>query len=152
MSIRAASLKILPDARDGDRTLVMIEEATAKRLEELRLSLLRLHKVLLDDERGAYEKVNGPIGSPGRVLSLVMSDPFFDWLHKISQMIVKIDETVENEESKSEAADAIFGEARALILHKGPETEFSKRYKAVLQRNPAAVLQHSVVLKSLHDD
>lgn len=130
----------------------MMDEATRARIENLRLGLLRLHKVLLDDERSAYEKLNGPMGPPGRVLSLVMSDPFFDWLHKISQMIVRIDETQEDEEAKDETADAIFGDSRSLVLHKGPETEFSKRYKAVLQRNPAAVLAHAVVLKVLHDD
>ncbi|MES2963396.1 MAG: hypothetical protein V4760_05865 [Bdellovibrionota bacterium] len=130
----------------------MIDEATRKRMEELRLSLLRLHKVLLDDEREAYEKINGPIGSPGRVLSLVMSDPFFDWLHRISQAIVKIDETLEDDEATGERADALFTEARAMVLHKGPETPFMRRYKHILQRNSAAVLAHAEVLKTLFDD
>lgn len=121
-------------------------------MEDLRINLLRLHKVLLDDERAAYEKTNGPIGSPGRVLSLVMSDPYFDWLHRISQMIVRIDETLEDEKAEAAAIDALFGETRSLILHKGPETEFTRRYKAVLQRNSGAVLAHANVLKSLHDD
>lgn len=130
----------------------MIEAATKTRLESLRINLLRLHKVLLDHERGVYEKENGPIGSPGRVLSLVMSDPFFDWLHKISQTIVKIDETLEDEESTSSTADEIFGDTKTMILSKGPETEFIRRYKAVLQKDSAAVLAHANVLKSLHDD
>ncbi len=130
----------------------MIDETTKKRMDDLRVSLLRLHKVLLDHERVAYETVYGPIGSPGRVLSLVMSDPWFDWLHRISQMIVKIDEIQEGEESSAAEADAIFGDARALILNKGPETEFMRRYKAALQKNSAAVLAHAQVLKSLHDD
>ena len=130
----------------------MIEVATKKRMEELRLRLLRLHKVLLDDEREAYERIAGPIGGPGRVLSLVMSDPFFDWLHRISQTIVKIDETVENDESTSEQADAIFADTREMVLHKGPETNFMRRYKHVLQKNPAAVLAHAEVLKALFDD
>jgi hypothetical protein len=130
----------------------MIEDATKKRMEELRIRLLRLHKVLLDDEREAYERINGPIGGPGRVLSLVMSDPFFDWLHRISQTIVKMDETLEDEEATSEQADAIFTDTRTMILHKGPETNFMRRYKHVLQRNSAAVLAHAEVLKVLFDD
>lgn len=125
---------------------------TLSRLDGLRTMLLRLHKILLDDERGAYEKVHGPIGSAGRVLSLVMSDPWFNWLHKISQLIVKIDELQENEEGKEEQASALFGEARDLILAKDPESEFAKAYKNALQRSSAAVGAHADALQAIRDD
>jgi hypothetical protein len=69
-----------------------LDQLTTQKLTGLRLSLLRLHKVLLDDERASYEKAHGPIGSISQVLSLVMSDPWFDWLHTFSRQIVKIDD------------------------------------------------------------
>jgi hypothetical protein len=129
-----------------------LEAATLGRLDFLRTQLLRLHKVLLDDERAAYEKVHGPIGSAGRVLSLVMSDPWFDWLHKISQLIVKIDELQENENGTEALSEQLFSEAKDLILAKEPESAFSKAYRAALQRSSAAVGAHAEALKAIRDD
>jgi hypothetical protein len=121
-------------------------------IESVRIQLLRLHKVLLDDERKAYERLNGPMGTPGQVLSLVMSDPFFDWLHAISRLIVKIDEISESAEATEEAASALVTQARDLVLARDADSQFSRNYKAALQRNPAAVLAHAEVLKAVRDD
>jgi hypothetical protein len=64
-----------------------LEPILLAHMEAVRIQLLRLHKVLLDDERKSYEFLNGPMGPPGKVLSLVMTDPFFDWLHAISRLM-----------------------------------------------------------------
>ena len=136
------------------------------RLDALRTMLLRLHKVFLDDEREAYEKMNGPMGAPGQVLSLVMSHPWFDYLHRISQLIIKIDQVQEQahkqgagqelsigeEPVTNEIAEQLFKSAKALILGTSGANEFTRRYKEVLKRNPGAVLAHAEVLKTLHDD
>ncbi len=129
-----------------------LSPATLALLESVRVQLLRLHKILLDDERAAYERIKGPMGTPGQVLSLVMSDPFFDWLHSISRLIIKFDELSESAEGTEEQATALIGRARDLILAKGEESEFTRKYKAALQRNSAAVLQHAEVLKTFRDD
>ena len=92
------------------------------------------------------------MGGPSQVLSLVMSDPFFDWLHSISRLIVKIDETSEAADATEESAAALIAQARDLILSKNPESEFSGTYRSALQRNPAAVLAHGEVLKAFRDD
>ena len=92
------------------------------------------------------------MGGPSQVLSLVMSDPFFDWLHSISRLIVKIDETSEAADATEESAAALIAQARDLILSKNPESEFSGKYRSALQRNPAAVLAHGEVLKAFRDD
>ncbi len=132
-----------------------MQSRTRQRLDELRLKLLRLHKVLLDDERGAYERLFGPVTSTGQMLGLVMSDPFFDWLHHLSRLIVRIDETSEDEDASDETANACVVSVLTLLLpNKEPnqETEFGKRYAAVLARNPDAVLAQGNVLKAVHDD
>lgn len=129
-----------------------LDPATLTLIESVRVQLLRLHKVLLDDERKAYERLKGPMGTPGQVLSLVMSDPFFDWLHAISRLIVKMDELTESPEGTEEAASALITQARDLVLAKDPDSQFSRNYKASLQRNPAAVLAHAEVLKAVRDD
>ena len=129
-----------------------LEPASLTHLESVRVQLLRLHKVLLDDERAAYERLRGPMGTPGQVLSLVMSDPFFDWLHGISRLVIQFDELSESAEATEAQATALVAKARDLVLARVVETDFSRKYKAALQRNSAAVLAHAEVLKALRDD
>ena len=129
-----------------------LDPATLAHLESVRVQLLRLHKVLLDDERAAFERIKGPMGTPGQVLSLVMSDPVFAWLHSISRLIIKFDELSESSEGTEAQANELLSRARELILPKVADDEFARKYKASLQRNSAAVMQHAEVLKALRDD
>ncbi len=69
-----------------------------QRLTELRDGLLRLHKTLLDSERACYERDIARIGSSGEFLKLVLYDPWFAWLHELSEFVVLIDETLDAEE------------------------------------------------------
>lgn len=130
-------------------TRIPLNQATRQRLLDLHRGLLRLHKSLLDDERAAYEKINGPVGGAGRVLELVMNDPWFDWLRRISEIIVEIDQVTDSEESTIDEAHGIIQKLRNLFKPQGAETPFMARYKAVLQRNPEAVLGHIEVQKLL---
>ena len=65
---------------------------TRARLAELRTRLLDLHKALLDDAKVAYEMDRGRIPSAGALLQLVIGDPWFAWLQRLSGLIVRIDE------------------------------------------------------------
>src|SRR5277367_6910536 len=66
-----------------------------QRLTELRNGLLALHKTLLDSERAVYERDIARINSSGELLNLVLYDPWFAWLHELSEFVVLIDETVD---------------------------------------------------------
>lgn len=131
-------------------------ELTRKKLTDLHRVLLHLHKVLLDNEKYEYEKVYGPVQGSGQLLSLVMSDPWFDWLHQISRMIVEIDELTENSETSTEQAFDLIETARRLFNANEDgsdlEAEFMQKYKAVLKREPGAVLAHIEVQKVLQPD
>ena len=74
-----------------------------KQLSDLRSPLLNLHKALLDDARVAYELVRGSVGSSANLLQLVISDPWFAWLHSVSELIVRIDETVATDSPATDA-------------------------------------------------
>ena len=74
---------------------VPTEDRTRQRLTDLRNGLLKLHKVLLDSERDAYDHNISRITSSGQLLDLVLNDPFFAWLRELSQFIVLIDETLD---------------------------------------------------------
>ena len=73
-------------------------------LRDLRGRLLHLHKVLLDDARATYEMDRGRVPSNYSLLQLVINDPWFAWLHALSELVVRIDQTVEPE-APATAAD-----------------------------------------------
>jgi len=68
-------------------------------LRDLRNKLLRLHACLLETERIAYEQVRGRVSS-GELLQLVEHEQFA-WLHRISELVVQIDEMLQADEPVS---------------------------------------------------
>lgn len=127
-----------------------VSESTLHRLTELRHSLLRLHKVLLDFEREAYERAHGRINNSYEVLQLVMHDPWFAWLHSLSELVVQIDEMLDTEEPLKEGeAVATIEQARVLLTPSETGSGFQKKYFTSLQQSPDVVLVHSEVMKYL---
>lgn len=127
-------------------------EPLVQQLREVRRGLLRLHKILLDQERAQYEKTRGPVSS-GQLLQLVINDEQFAWLHSISELIVRIDERFDDDEPMTlDDARRLLGEARTLLIGTEFEDAFQQKYYAALQVNPDAVLAHkelSLILSNL---
>ena len=119
-----------------------LPSATRHRLEKLRHALLRLHRVLLDDERAAYERSHGRI-SAGETLQLLLGHPQFAWLRSISEMVVQVDEMLEAKEPTTQAAaNDLLKQARLLFPPATMESEFTSKYRDALQRLPELVLTH----------
>jgi len=123
-------------------------DSARERLNSLRNGLLRLHKSLLDSERAVYERDVERITTTGQYLGLVLNDPWFAWLHELSQFIVLIDETLDLDEPAS-AADAarLIAQARDLVSPSEEAAGFRRRYFDAMQRDPAVVLAHSDMMK-----
>ena len=68
------------------------QDGIRQRLTGLRDELLRLHKTLLDSESASYDRDIARIRSRGQLLELVLHDPWFAWLHELSQLVVLIDD------------------------------------------------------------
>ena len=129
---------------------VTLSSDTRTRLGELRMRLLDLHKALLDDAKGAYEMDRGHIPSVGALLQLVISDPWFAWLQQLSGLIVRIDETTAADANATEAdARALFDRVDKLLVPKETGDGFARRYYEALQRQPAVVLAHGDVKRTL---
>ena len=127
----------------------LMSEATRQRMDKLRRALLRLHKALLNDERLAYERVYGPV-TGGELLQLVINHEQFNWLHAVSQFIVRIDEMLDAEEPVTGTdAESLLIQARGLLKPTEEGTEFERNYLAALQRDPDVVLAHREVTKLL---
>lgn len=128
-------------------------ELTRDGLKELRHGLLRLHKLLLDLERRDYERARGRIGNSYEFLQLVLKDPWFDWLHRLSELIVQIDESLDTRDVEhvmtDEDAKALIERAKSLLAPSETGTQFQKNYFLALQQSPDVVLLHSEVMRLL---
>jgi len=119
-----------------------------QRLTDLRNALLRLHKILLDSERATYEHEVARINSPNELLSLVLYDPWFAWLHELSQFVVLIDESLDADEPPNGLdAERFIIQARALLTPNEEGVGFERRYFEALQRDPNVVLGHAEARK-----
>ncbi len=124
----------------------LMTDANRARLRELRGKLLQLHKVLLDDARVAYEMDRGRIPSNAALLQLVISDPWFAWLHSLSELVVRIDETVDADSPATDAdASTLIDQVERLLTASETGQGFQRRYYDALQRQPAVVLAHADV-------
>lgn len=130
----------------------LMSEAQRLRLRDLRGRLLHLHKVLLDDTRATYEMDRGRIPSNATLLQLVISDPWFAWLHALSELIVRLDQTAEPESPSTDAdAGALVDQVEQLLTASETGDEFQRRYFEALQRQPAVVLAHADVRRTIRE-
>ncbi|HZF02535.1 MAG TPA: hypothetical protein VE344_11660 [Methylomirabilota bacterium] len=119
-----------------------------ERLQQVRDSLLKLHKTLVDSERATYEKTFGKIPSSNQFLNLVMNDPWFAWLHPLSQLIVSMDEALDEKEPLTAGkVDALVKESSALLIASEASEGFARHYFDALQRDPDVVFAHADAAK-----
>lgn len=120
-----------------------------QRLTELRIKLLRLHKLLLDTERVTYEQVRGQV-SRGELLQLVINHEQFAWLHRLSELIVQIDDLLNADEPlTAETITDLLSDIRVLLTPNELGDDFAVKYDAAFQRNPDVVLAHADVVTLL---
>jgi hypothetical protein len=119
-------------------------ETTRRSLHELRTALLRLHKRLLEIERIAHERVYGRV-SAGELLRLSIEHKQFVWLRPVSEIIVRIDQLLGDEERMEEHARLVLSRARNLFVPAESGTPFARNYYLALQSDPDTVLAHRAV-------
>jgi hypothetical protein len=120
------------------------------RLNSARDALLGVHKALLDEERVRYERTHGRLESNYQLLQLVISDPWFAWLHPVSELVVQIDLLMEaRQPAPAGTAEALLRQARELLNPDEAGEEFSRKYHRALQESSAVVLAHSEAVRRL---
>ncbi len=125
-----------------------------QRLDALRLRLLDLHKLLLDQEKANYEKANGPIPSSNTFLQLVIGDVWFAWLHSLSGLVVQIDEAMDSKEQAPAEADVhrFMEQTKKLLRASENGVGFEKHYYDAFQADPEIILAHAEVMKLVAAD
>jgi hypothetical protein len=132
-------------------------------LNQVRRTLLDLHKALIERERAAYEKGHGAV-TPGEMLQLLIRDPAFSWLHPISELIVRVDELISNANDRrrptparpvmtpdqvNAEAEMLMAETRELLTAGDAPGGFRLHYEAVLEADPAIKAMHRAVISAL---
>ena len=140
----------LRPVRNETKSTQKMTTTIQQRLQQLRNALFDLHKALVDSERVSYEKTLGVIQSPNHFFQLLSSDPWFAWLHPLSQLIVAMDEALdEKEQLTSAGVEALANQTRLLLVVSESGNGFSKHYFDALQRDPDVVLAHAEAAKLL---
>ena len=119
-------------------------------LTDVRHGLLGLHKALIVAEQLTFERIYGRIDSTGQLLQLVMNDPWFTWLHPLSNLVVRIDELLDDERNLTvEDVAVLLAEVRGLIRPSELGDGFERSYYEALQRAPEVVMAHCEMKKLL---
>jgi len=118
-----------------------------KKLRDLNVRMIRLHKVLLDRQHEAYERDYGPV-MPARLLQLVLTSEQFAWLRPLSDLMARIDEAVDDRETSRTTVDGLFREVHGL-LRSNRQGAFETRYRDALQESPDVVIAHADVVRAL---
>lgn len=114
------------------------------RLRDLASRLVRLHSLLMERERRAYEARHGSVGAH-ELLHLLLHDAAFAWLRSLSMLMARIDEVVDADEPVSgEGAQVLLGEAFQL-LKSGEGGRFQDKYRDALQESPEVVMVHASI-------
>jgi hypothetical protein len=128
---------------EGRQRSSSLPEDLRRRLDQAHGGLLRVHKALLDHERGRYERERGPISGPGEFLELVINDPWFAWLRPVSELAVQIDELVSSKEpADPRAGEALLASARDLIAPSENGNDFQRQYLRSVQESPEVAGAH----------
>lgn len=105
--------------------------------------------MLLETERISYEQVSGRVSS-GELLQLVIAHEQFAWLHRISEVVVQVDEMLEADEPIAmDDFEKLIANVRTLIVPLETGNTFERKYYNALQREPAAVLAHAEISRFL---
>jgi hypothetical protein len=128
-------------------------EPTLQRLRDLRASLLKMHKAMLDAERSRYEAVHGRVQSSSEMFRLVVEDPWFSWLRPISRFIIAIDEVISPKQSATLAqAQEVLAQARELLQPSENGSLLEQHYYEAIQREPEITLLHGDIAKLLRQE
>ncbi len=100
--------------------------------DELRSSLLALHKALLDEATKTYELLHGTIGGPTALFKLLLEEKSFQWLRPLSETIVSIDEALETEPPATNAS--LLAMTKGRLFPEKP-TEFSVNLAEAMQKS-----------------
>ncbi len=112
-------------------------------INEIRELLLQLHKALLTYQQKQYEELHGPVGAPAKLFDLVLNNPDFEWLRRLSEAIVGLDGLLENEKTaNSGERENFLAYINRLLTAQDLGNGFEAKYITALQKDPHVATLH----------
>ena len=124
------------------------ESAHKPGLLEAASALREVHRTLVQAARAAYEREVGPAGSPGQLLRLLTEDPYFAWLHPMSELIVDLDSLLAQELLPHGTVAAVRMEINRLT--QAGDSPFWQKYAPLLQADPDVVMAHGRLRRAIN--
>ncbi|WP_409479544.1 hypothetical protein [Pseudobdellovibrio sp. HCB154] len=117
-------------------------ENTKADLTKITQLLLRVHKSLLQFQKEKYEAQNEKTLSPYDVLHLSMSHEDFDWLKKITSLVVRMDESLDDETTiLADLHRSVLTEVHSLFDESEMYADFKSKLMVAQSRDPLLVVQ-----------
>src|SRR5947207_2606098 len=124
------------------------ESAHKPGLLEVASALREVHRALVEATRAAYERDVGPAGGPGQMLRLLTEDPYFAWLHPMSELIVDLDSLLTQELLPPGTVAAVRMEIDRLT--QAGDAPFWLKYGPLLQSEPGVVMAHGLLRRAIN--
>ena len=115
-------------------------------------ALRELHRALLERARRDYGREHLATVSPGQLLQLLATDPYFAWLRSLSELMVDIDMLRDAEPAlRDELASAVRPAIEHLIsASKTTEGDpFAVRYWPYVQDDPHVAMAHAGIKQAI---
>ncbi|MES1210335.1 MAG: hypothetical protein ABUS79_30730 [Pseudomonadota bacterium] len=90
-------------------------------IHELAIELRAFHKALLQPARARYEDLHGPVPGTLQLLQLLVQDPSFAWLRRVSELMADLDEMIDAGTPTDEEQGAVRRELEQLLSPAGGE-------------------------------
>jgi hypothetical protein len=104
--------------------------------------LLRVHKSLLHFQKEKYEAKHEQVLTPYDTLHLSMSHEDFDWLRKITSLVVRMDESLDDEKTViADLHQSVLTEVHSLFDESDIYPDFKSNLKLAQSRDPMLVVQ-----------
>jgi hypothetical protein len=119
--------------------------------DRLARALRELHRALMERARRDYEREHLVALDAGQLLRLLTTDPYFEWLRGLSELMADIDVVRDAEPQDEELASGV----RAAVEHfigaprAGGADAFAKAYWPYVQEDPHVAIAHGAVKQAL---
>lgn len=124
------------------------ESAHKPALLEAASALREVHRALVQAARAGYEREVGPAGGPGQMLRLLTEDPYFAWLHSMSELIVDLDSLLAQELLPPGTVAAVRMEIDRLT--QASDSPFWSKYAPLLQSDHEVVVAHGRLRRAIN--
>jgi hypothetical protein len=118
--------------------------------QRLANALRELHRTLVDTARHEYERAHLVELGPGELLQLLTSNPEFEWLRGLSELMVDLDLVHDFAATDDDITTAVRAAVEHLLSNaQAPAGLFAERYWPYVHQDPRVAMAHGAVKQVL---